>query len=96
MNDFDIVTRVPPEEFAFPLRFTHVDALRWIDRHGAVDNGPVPTAFFKDVIGAANATFMLHIVEHLDVFPSLPDSLRDHTPLHYMIHVWNDFASHQS
>lgn len=72
MNDFDIVTRVPPEEFAFPLRFTHVDALRWIDRHGAVDNGPVPTAFFKDVIGAANATFMLHIVEHPTSFRRFP------------------------
>ncbi|HEX7797296.1 MAG TPA: lipase family protein, partial [Vicinamibacterales bacterium] len=59
VNDFDIVTRVPPEEFAFPLRFTHVDALRWIDRHGAIGNGPVPTDFFKDVIGAANARFML-------------------------------------
>ncbi len=96
VNDFDIVTRVPPEGFAFPFgRFTHVDTLRWIDRSGTTTAGPVPNAFFSDVIGATNATFMLHVVQHLAIFPSLPDTLRDHTPLHYVIHVWNDFARHQ-
>jgi len=88
---------VPPEGFAFQFgRFTHVDALRWIDRSGTISDGPVPGAFFTDVIGAMNATFMLHVVQHLEIFPSLPDALRDHTPLHYVIQVWNDFASHQS
>ena len=96
VNDFDVVTRVPPEEFAFPFgRFTHVDAVRWIDRHGTIGNGPVPGGFFSDVIGGTNAAFMLHVVQHLEMFPSLPDTLRDHTPLHYVIHVWNDFARKQ-
>jgi hypothetical protein len=38
---------------------------------------------------------MLHVVQHLEMFPSLPDTLRDHTPLHYVIDVWNDFARKQ-
>jgi hypothetical protein len=97
VNDFDIVTRVPPEPVAFPFgRFTHVDAVRWIDRPGTINQGPVPGGFFQDVIGSANASFMLHLVQHLGTlgFPSLPDALRDHTPLHYAIHVWNDFVQH--
>jgi hypothetical protein len=97
VNDFDIVTRVPPEPLAFPFgRFAHVDALRWIDRTGTTSSGPVPNAFFSDVIGAGNATFMLHVVQHPAIFPSLPDALRDHTPLHYVIHVWNDCVRHMA
>jgi hypothetical protein len=95
VNDFDIVTRAPPEGFAFPFgRFTQVDALRWIDRTGTISAGPVPGAFFSDVIGVTNATFMLYVVQHPEIFPSLPDALLDHTPLHCVIHVWNDFARH--
>jgi hypothetical protein len=30
------------------------------------------------------------------VHRGFPDALRDHTPLHYVIHVWNDFALHST
>ncbi len=26
--------------------------------------------------------------------PTLPHGLHDHTPLYYVLHVWNDFAAH--
>jgi hypothetical protein len=100
VNDFDLVTRVPPEPFAFPFgRYTQVDVLRWIDRNGRIaEGGPSPAGFFSDVVGAANASFVLHLMEHLETMglPALPDALRDHTPLHYVIHVWNDFALHST
>jgi hypothetical protein len=94
VNDHDIVTRVPPEEFAFPFgRYTHVDAGRWIDRDGGVHAGPGPGRFFSDVVG--QPAFMVFLMEHLHSLhlPALPDALRDHTPLHYAIHVWNDFVA---
>jgi hypothetical protein len=95
VNDHDLVTRVPPEEFGFPGRYMHVDALRWIDPAGTIGGaGPaVMPRFFTDVIG--HASFMLHLMRNIEVlgFPSLPDGLRDHTPLHYAIHAWNDFAA---
>ena len=95
VNDYDIVTRVPPEEFAFPFgRYTHVDDVRWIDPAGAVHRAVAgPIRFFSAVIG--QPAFMLHLMTHLEAFrlPSLPDALRDHTPLHYVIHVWNDLVA---
>ena len=94
VNDHDVVTRVPPEEFAFPFgRYAHVDLVRSIGPDGTV-SGTAPRRFFQDVIG--QPSFMFHLMQNIGTlgFPSLPDSLRDHTPLHYVIHVWNDFASH--
>jgi pimeloyl-ACP methyl ester carboxylesterase len=94
VNGFDIVTRVPPETFAFPLgRYTHTDVVRWIDRDGRVGGAAPPPPFFSNVIG--EGSFMLHLVTHLAAlgFPALPNSLRDHTPLHYAVHVWNDLTA---
>lgn len=94
VNDSDLVTRVPPEVFAFPFgRYTHVDAVRWIDPDGNIGQS-APPAFFSAAIG--DPAFILHFIEHHGTlnFPSIPDSLRDHTPLHYAIHLWNDFATH--
>lgn len=95
VNDHDIVTRVPPEEFALPHgRYTHVDGLRWIDADGTVQAASsLPSArFFSSVFGSM--PILLHLFEHAEStgLPGLPDALRDHTPLHYVIHAWNDLA----
>jgi triacylglycerol lipase len=95
VNDHDIVTRVPPEQAAFPFgRYAHVDAIRWIDREGHIGRVGPSSGFFSDVIG--DPAFVLHILTRFQALglPSLPDALRDHTPLHYALHVWNDFATH--
>jgi triacylglycerol lipase len=95
VNHSDIVTRVPPETCAFPFgRYTHVDALRWIDRDGHIrHSAPTPPGFFSDAIG--DAKMMVRAFEHMEGLPALPDALRDHTPVHYAIRVWNDFAAHR-
>jgi hypothetical protein len=94
-NDHDLVTRVPPEEFGFPGRYTHVDRLRWIDPDGNIGGAPPSLArFFSATIG--NPVFLLHLMNNMETlgFPALPDGLRDHTPLHYVIRVWNDLVAH--
>lgn len=95
VNDHDVVTRVPSEELAFPFgRYTHVDLLRWIDASGIVQvNAKLsPPRFFSDVFGSMPV--LLYLFKHADQtgLPGLPDALRDHTPLHYVVHVWNDLA----
>jgi hypothetical protein len=44
----------------------------------------------------AESSFVLHWLRNSGTlgFPSLPPGLHDHTPLHYVIHMWNDFAAH--
>jgi len=94
VNDHDVVTRVPPEEFAVPHgRYTHVDVLRWIDADGTIrPTSPPSPRFFSSVFGSM--AILLHLLEHAEStgLPGLPDALRDHTPLHYVIHAWNDLA----
>jgi triacylglycerol lipase len=95
VNDHDVVTRVPPEEFAFPHgRYAHVDALRWIDADGVVRSTTTlpPPRFFSSVFGSMK--LLLFLFEHAESsgLPALPDALRDHTPLHYVIHAWNDLV----
>lgn len=94
-NDHDVVTQVPPEELAFPFgRYAHVDALCWIDAQGAVLTNATlaPPRFFSTVSGSMS--MLLHMFTHAEQtgLPGLPDALRDHTPLHYVIHTWNDLA----
>ncbi len=51
-----------------------------IDPDGNIGQS-APPAFFSAAIG--DPAFILHFIEHHDTlnFPSIPDSLRDHTPL---------------
>src|SRR5262249_31531377 len=90
VNDHDVVPRVPPEEFGFPFgRYTHVDVLRWIEADGTIRVGASldPPRFFSAVFGSMS--ILLHLLQHSDRMglPGLPDALRDHTPLHYVIHA---------
>ena len=94
VNDHDVVTRVPPELFAVPHgRYTHVDELRWISKDGNVGT-TVPTLshFVTDVFGGSE--FLRFTMEQAKakVLPVIPAALTDHTPLYYVLHIWNDFA----
>jgi hypothetical protein len=97
VNDFDLVTRVPPDRILFPFigHYTHVDVLRWIDRDGNIgETATSPPAFFLDVFGDPKIVLQLMKKSRDLGLPSLPNALQDHTPLYYVIHVWNDFVAH--
>lgn len=94
VNHVDLVTRVPPEEFAFPHgRFTHVETLRQFDAAGHLDAAArTQRRFFWSVFGnGAVMLDMLRLGAHVDLH--LPQALRDHTPVHYPTLVWNDFVA---
>ena len=94
VNDHDIVTHLPPPDLAFPHgEYGHVDALRWIAPDGSVRLvSRAPEAFFERVFGdfGSFAPLVRSILNFGGL--NLPDFLRDHTPLRYVINVWNDFA----
>jgi hypothetical protein len=104
VNDHDVVTRVPPAPFAIPNGlYTHVADMRWIDKEGNVGTAmPSLSQFVRTVFGSPRAILdvvELHAAHALGVItlrrqPTLPDSLRDHSPLYYVLHCWNDFATH--
>lgn len=94
VNHVDLVTRVPPEEFAFPHgRFTHVETLRWFDAHGHLDAAVrEQRRFFRRTFGSGAVMLdMLRLGAHIDIH--LPQSMRDHTPVHYPTLVWNDLVA---
>lgn len=96
VNDHDMVTRVPPEPFAFPHgTYAHVDHGRWISEDGQIGTTrPSLAHFVRAVFGRANVALDLVEMHSRGFGHSLPDALSDHTPLYYVLHCWNDFASH--
>jgi triacylglycerol lipase len=94
VNDHDVVTHVPPEGFALPRKYTHVDSLRSINSAGQIsDARPRLDHFFRDVFG--DNPFLLDVIQFLQngLSINLPDSLSDHTPLYYALHIWNDLVA---
>lgn len=93
VNDHDVVTHVPPEEFAFPGRYTHADHLRWIDPDGQIGTAQLTGAdFLVKVLGGPAVLLQIIQLCRQGVLIELPDTLTDHTPLYYALHTWNDFA----
>jgi triacylglycerol lipase len=94
VNDHDAVTDVPPELFAFPHgRYTHVEEERWISHDGNVGTTPATLPdFVQDIFGTP--LFLLQTIEHAlgGGLSVLPAALTDHTPLYYVLNIWNDFA----
>lgn len=95
-NDHDVVTRVPPEPFALPHGlFTHVDHLRSINKDGHIGTTPPTLAHFvRDVFGRTNVLLEIIRLQQAGSLLTLPDALADHAPLYYVLHCWNDLASH--
>ena len=103
VNDHDVVTRVPPPPFAFPNGvYTHVDHVRGIDHDGHIGTTVRSADFVRDVFG--DPATVLDVIDLHTAYangsvtlrrrPTLPDSLRDHSPLYYVLHCWNDFVAH--
>jgi triacylglycerol lipase len=86
VNDRDVVTHVPPEQFAHPHRYTHADHLRWIGPGGQVRTRPALSSM-PDVFRPASSLLEAVNVSPEGLFDSLPDSLVDHTPLYYALHT---------
>lgn len=99
VHDHDVVTHVPPGLFAAPHgQFTHIDQLRWINPDGQIGpSEPTVPHFLLDVFGGA--TVLLDLIQaNLRAagrapLLRLPAALTDHTPLYYVLHCWNDFAT---
>ena len=93
VNDHDVVTHVPPEHVVPLVRYTHADHLRWINKDGQVGTTP-PTLehFLLDIFGRPDALLRMVNLAHEPAGFPLPDTFKDHTPLYYALHTWNDFA----
>jgi triacylglycerol lipase len=90
VNGSDLVTHLPFPVMAGPFDpYAHVKHLRRIEADGRVrvvtdDKEPPSEQTSRDM------TELLG----LSLEPGLPPFLADHTPLYYVLHLWNDFATH--
>jgi triacylglycerol lipase len=94
VNNRDIVTHLPPAALAAPRgRYEHVNTLRWMAPDGSVQPASAgPTGLFDRVFDSRRAFVPLQMDIANLTWLNLPDALRDHTPLRYVIDIWNDFA----
>ena len=86
VNNSDIVTKVPPAGF-----YRHVGEIRFIDGHGSVHDR-IPEAE-KENIEAKHEPRDNYAPD--DQFRGglqgfVPDAFRDHVPLIYTVHLWNN------
>lgn len=92
VNSHDLVTHLPFPVLAGPFDpYAHVERLRRIQPDGRIrdvmgEEEPASEQTVKDM------TQMLALSANV----SLPPLLADHTPLYYVLHIWNDFATHAS
>ena len=86
VNNKDIVTRVPP-----PGRYKHVGDIKFIDADGnihdhVIEKEGLPDLPRDELYGQENSN-----QQNKRGFMSLiPDSFKDHVPLLYTIHLWNN------
>ncbi len=86
VNNSDIVTKVPPAGF-----YRHVGEIRFIDGHGSVHDR-IPEAE-KENIEVQHEPRDNYVSD--DQFRGgwqglVPDAFRDHVPLIYAVHLWNN------
>jgi triacylglycerol lipase len=88
VNHHDIVTHVPPPLFGYK----HVEAGRFIERHGTISDKPPTLAhFFAELFGSPQQ--LLELVNSLEAgtLKTPPNFLLDHMPKAYAIWTWNDY-----
>lgn len=85
VNDTDVVTHVPPG-LASP--YAHVGVVRGIDENGKIrPKEPSLLHFLNAVFGKP-----LLLLKVLKGGLPLPDALKDHAPVLYALHTWNDLV----
>jgi triacylglycerol lipase len=87
-NNNDIVCRVPPSGI-----YQHVGELRYIDSDGRIHNDPSKWERLMDGMkGKIENT--LNSLRHIDkgLRSLVPDELKDHVPVLYAIHIWNNLV----
>ena len=90
VNNNDVVTRLPP-----PLGYRHVGQLQYIDHAGNLHAAPERWERIKEQL-LGHGTRALDTVQRwlAGDFEAIPyDSLVDHAPIHYAIHLWNDVVA---
>lgn len=90
VNNNDIVTRLPP-----PVRYRHVGSLGYLDNRGELHRDPALWDRVKEQISGHGARTRDNLRRwRAGDFGGIPyDSLVDHSPLHYAIHLGNHLAS---
>ena len=86
VNNNDIVTRVPPEGL-----YQHVGELKYIDSSGEIHDNARRWSLKADEIGGRIKNVFNNLGHIRNGFLNLvPDGLKDHVPLYYAVHIWNN------
>lgn len=87
-NNNDLVPHLP----TFP--YADLGELHYIDRHGVLQAGVAFWQRLKDEL-QGHIDCLVDNVRHLnqDWRATLPDGLKDHTPLLYALHIWNNLIA---
>lgn len=90
VNNNDIVTRLPP-----PLGYRHVGELQYLDADGRLHADPARWTRIKEQASGHKSRTLENVRRWLGGdFEAIPyDSLVNHSPLHYAIHLWNNYVS---
>jgi triacylglycerol lipase len=87
LNNNDVVPHLPPYPYA------DLGKLRYIDSSGMIHEGIGRWRQWMDEI-QGHVQCLLENLRHwrYDLAASLPDGIKDHTPLLYALHIWNNLV----
>ena len=86
VNNSDIAARVPP-----PVLYCHVGELKYIDAKGQIQDNPSLWERVVDTIDSHSMNVFNALGQTRQGFAEfLPDSIIDHVPLLYSMHIWNN------
>lgn len=89
INNNDIIPHIPLAGL-----YEHIGALKYIDREGHIHDNPALARRLTDSF-LGNFSYLFNSLGHWrwGFPPNIPfDSLVDHAPIHYAIHVWNNYV----
>ncbi|MGA1840309.1 MAG: lipase family protein [bacterium] len=86
-NNNDIVCKVPP-----PGLYFHVGELRYIGSNGLIYSNVTPGKRWMDEMKGRlmNVLYSFSFRHGGGIFRLVPDAMKDHVPVLYAIHIWNN------